>query len=104
MHAALRRHADENQIPYSSVAQQVLHFGAVKATAAHLVDDGIARLGRQFGNDGVARLATNQNSAQGRLIAYPGTAQSAAKYLDGRQVRSVGAMPFTRVDDRHAAR
>ena len=99
MHAHLGRHAGDQQGLDAAIAQHQVEVGLVERALAGLVDHGLAVDGVELGDDVVAGLAANENAAHGALVA-DAHGRRAALDLGARCVRQIGAMTFTRVDDR----
>ena len=92
--------AGEHQIVDAALAHDQLEVGGAERALARLVDHGLARQRRQFGDDFPARLAAHQDAPARARIADPGADLARAPALVGRQVGEVGTMALAGVEDR----
>jgi hypothetical protein len=79
-----------------------VEIGLVKGTLARLVDDRLARDGRQFADDIVPRLAADQDAPHRPRVSDPGTLD-AARELSRRRIGEIRPVPLAGVDDENAA-
>ena len=84
--------------------QQQLEIGGAERAFAGLVDDRLALMRRELGDDLPAGLAADQNAAAGSRIADAGADLPRAPAFVCRQIGEIGTMAFAGVDDVEALR
>ena len=80
-------------------AQHQFEIGGAERALAGLVDDRLARPGRELRDDVPARLAAHEDAAARPGVADAGADPARAPALVGGQVGEIGAMALAGVDD-----
>src|SRR5271167_3587903 len=102
MNAYVRRDARQNQILDAARFEDHVKIRRVKRPLAGFIDEWFPVARSELGNDLPARLAAHQDSPAGPWITNPRPDTLRAPALVRGQVRQIGSMTFTRVNDQEA--
>src|SRR5260221_1201026 len=100
LHAHFGRDSGDEEVGDAFQPQDVAQVGCIESPLARLVDDDLARLGRQRGDDLHARFAPPQDPAHGTRVADAKRRISAQAFCR-RAIGKVATMGFPRVDHGH---